>query len=540
MMRAESQGTIETMKLAELIDLESQLLRDEAATRDGEGRKLLERDRAIGEAVLRELSVDAEGARSLIASDVGFRHRAAGGWLAQLRGKVKRLPGARMERGYALVGWILGALGVVLGVGAASAALHYDGSRPVNVSYFIAVFVGLQVTLLVAMILMMALRRAVGTSTLIGWAQAFVVWLSRARWVDKLLRDLPEDAGGELASVRSRTSLYGGVERWLLFGLTQKFGVLFNLSALVTCLMLVVFTDLTFSWSTTLNLTGEELHGIVETIGAPWSWCLGDAVPDSDTIQRSEWVRHGTPKFEGKPSLEDVQKWGSVWWRFLVMSLIVWGLLPRLLAFLFAQWRVRRSLARTDLAHGAFQRLFERLVPPPAGWSAPAPEDVAAPPPAKRPQRRRATRRKKKEGATKTPAKEPTAQAIAWGRLARHRATLPPVVERRFGWDVGACHSAGGAKLEDDAACVDALVGAAADRVVLLVEAGVQPTKEVVGFLVDVRERLGARAQLVVGLLAGDPDGWHDADAEEVQQWQSRLDAVGDPYLRVERMVATA
>ena len=74
----------------------------------------------------------------------------------------------------------------------------------------------------------------------------------------------------------------------------------------------------------------------------------------------------------------------------------------------------------------------------------------------------------------------------------------------------------------------------------LLVEAGVQPTKEVVGFLVDVRERLGARAQLVVGLLAGDPDGWHDADAEEVQQWQSRLDAVGDPYLRVERMVATA
>src|SRR5204863_307845 len=52
--------------------------------------------------------------------------------------------------------------------------------------------------------------------------------------------------------LRSRRSLYHHLEPWLLLGLTQAFGVAFNLGALFGCLRLIVFSDIAFSWSTTL------------------------------------------------------------------------------------------------------------------------------------------------------------------------------------------------------------------------------------------------------------------------------------------------
>ena len=54
----------------------------------------------------------------------------------------------------------------------------------------------------------------------------------------------------------------------------------------------------------------------------------------------------------------------------------------------------------------------------------------------------------------------------------------------------------------------------------------------------DLRERLGAECELVVGLLAVADDGFTDVDADEVEEWRNYLLATADPYLTIQKMGA--
>ena len=47
-----------------------------------------------------------------------------------------------------------------------------------------------------------------------------------------------------LRSMRSRRALYADVERWTLFGIAQRFGVAFNVGALLASLQTIAFSDL--------------------------------------------------------------------------------------------------------------------------------------------------------------------------------------------------------------------------------------------------------------------------------------------------------
>lgn len=466
--------------------------------------------------------------------------------MERLRGKVPVLPGARMERGYRLVGLLLGLLGITLGGAAASAALAYDGSTPVNVFGFLAGLVLLQVVLLAAMILIMVFRRAAGTGMVMGWAQGLVVWMSRARWVDRMLRSIPEETTASVQAFQSRRSLYGGAERWLLFTLTQRFGALFNASALVTCLLLVTFTDLAFSWSTTLSLDAGDVRSTLEWIALPWSWAVTDAVPSGEVIARSRWVRSATGgDFISGGSLAEIQSWAGAWWRFLVAALCFWGLLPRVVGCIVGRHMTAKALASVTLDHGAFQRLYERLIPVGATWTGPAPDDVGTedvaeladegvPKPSET--RKRTPRPRSRAPRESIPARTGSA-VVLWGSLLRASDILRPLVAARFSDTVTSLGGAGGADLADDRATIDAIGAGSPARVVMVVEAGVQPTKEIFGFLRDLRDAAGARAQLVVALVQPSDGGWAGPDDAERTAWRVRIDGWGDPYLRYEDLV---
>jgi hypothetical protein len=523
------------MRLAHLVDLETQLLRDEAALHDGEGKRVRERDRVIGARIIAEEGLEPADSRAGLSTDARMRRRIALAWLDQIRGRVDALPGERMERGYGIVGWILAGVAVMLGVGTATAVLAYDGREPVNVFHFLAVFVVLQIVLLSLMIVLLMGRRVLGFGSVLTSAQGFVRWLGSARLVDRLLRTLPSLSAAPLPTgmLRSRHHLYSGVEKWMLFTITQRFAAIFNAAALVTCLLRVAFTDLTFSWSTTLRIDGEDLHRWLTGLGFPWVTWIPDSIPSPDVIHKSQWVRHGTSGFVGEPAfLAQVKEWADAWWRYLIFALMFWGLLPRLVAWGVGRWQLARQLASVDLEHASFQRLYERLFPPQAHWESPAPDTVGkelsgvpAPASEARP-RRKAT----------PPTEDLRIWVVAWGRLALDRKRLPGIVESRFRTGTADCLAAGGADYQKDLAAIDALVSGSARRVVLLVEPGVQPTKEVFAFLRQLRERVGARVQVVVGIVGPDGNGWRTADQEEERQWHTRLEAEGDPYLRLESM----
>ena len=270
-------------------------------------------------------------------------------------------------------------------------------------------------------------------------------------------------------------------------------------------------------------------------------------MPDAEVVRRSQWVRRAGGKFIEGSTEADVKGWGSAWWRFLIAALCFWGLLPRLVAFLVGRWGTARALARVTLDHAAFQRLYERLLPVEATWTGPAPDavgdsEIAAKAPAsagskgKRPRGSRARR-----GSTGGAASPATGSAVVlWGSLAGHGDDLAAIVSRRFSDDVTSQGRAGGADLADDAAAVAVIAGARVARVVLVVEAGVQPTKEVFGFVRDTRDGADARIQIVIGLVQASDGGWINADGAERSAWATRVEREGDPYLRFEDLVTAS
>lgn len=94
---------------------------------------------------------------------------------------------------------------------------------------------------------------------------------------------------------------------------------------------------------------------------------------------------------------------------------------------------------------------------------------------------------------------------------------------------------AGGADLEDDVRALDGLRGAT--RVAFVAAAGQQPTADVLGFLRQARDRIGAGKPIVVGLLEIRADGAVGViAADERRAWDRALGALGDAHLWVDAL----
>ncbi|GEM_PF-1008120 len=79
-------------------------------------------------------------------------------------------------------------------------------------------------------------------------------------------------------------------------------------------------------------------------------------------------------------------------------------------------------------------------------------------------------------------------------------------------------------------------------RVALLADGSQPPITETLRFLRAVRAAAGAHAQLLL-VLVGDPDGddpLPPLSTFELQDWQSKLEQLGDPYLRLEMLAGPA
>lgn len=505
------------MNLGDLVDLEWRILRDEERSREGERDEIVARDRRIGHEILAAENLDPARARLAIEEDPELRRRVALAWLDRVRAPDERTPGRRLWAGYRLAGWILAVLFLFFGAGAARAVLSYEGENPVNVFYFIAALILTQVALLTLMILFLTLHGLFRGGDFLGGMQSLIVRIGRMRFVDRFVGGSAADAARAVGAFRARHSLYGDVERWTLFQLTQRCGVFFNVAALATALWLVVFSDLAFGWSTTLDVEADQVHSVVAALAAPWEWAAPSAVPDADLVRATRWVR-GPVEGHYVGARPGVEIPAATWWRFLVLGLFTWGFLPRFTAFLVGRWRARRALRRVHLDHVGFQRLFERLAPPAAAWIAPAPESVGFSPPPEAGTSAAA-------GAVAT-AGAGRCRVLLWGALAGRAEGVEDRIEARFGWPADASHAVGGADLAGDDRALAAIEAAKARRVVLVVEAGNQPTREVVSLLADVRRRTPERTPIVVALLGAEPD--------EVDQWRHRLDQEADPWLRVE------
>ncbi|HLU40210.1 MAG TPA: DUF2868 domain-containing protein [Planctomycetota bacterium] len=501
------------MDLARLVDFEVQLHRDEETARAGGESTLQARDARLGSEIADELGLDPRGARARLRAERALRARVAEAWLLRVRGQEPG-EGERTARALRLAGILLVVVALLAGAGAARAALAYDGREPVNVLVFLGVLVVPQIALFVLMLWAM-LR---GRQGLLG---AALTALANARF-------LRRGAAATLGAIGARLRMHAQVERWTTIRLAQRAAVAFNVGALATCLALVAFTDLAFCWSTTLQLAPERVHAGCRAIAAPWAALFPEAVPPLELVRDSQWVRLPGRFVSGTSLPEAVARSGG-WWSFLVAALVVWGLLPRVVLWAFAAWRVRAALRAVPFDDRRCNALFDRLLPD-AGWAGPSPDEIGLPP------HERAAGRA--ADAPPVSVGRGSTWLLTWGRLAKHQTELAECVRAATGAPPSGVLAVGGADLALDRAAVETLRKAGAQRALLVLAAGSQPTKDVLDLLRALRQALGPRADLGVALVHDDPRT--PVANDELAGWRASLDRMVDPYLGLQRLEVPA
>jgi hypothetical protein len=488
------------MKLAALIDLEAQLLRD----RDADPAALAARDRAL------------LGGQPL---DPRRPHAALETWVEAVRAASadRPLPGRTVARALAATRALLVLAGAVLGWAAAAVVLRFEGPHPVNVWDFLLVFVALQIALLALLLAALAFPLASLGVPLLGLFRSLVGAVYPRLAARGLAGGPPEEWRLLFRRLRGRRSLYREIEPWVLLGLAQAFGVAFNAGVILALLRFVVFSDVAFSWSTTLlELDAGRFHRVVRALATPWAGLWPDAVPSAELVASTRYSRlEGAYFLSGTGRAADPALVGG-WWPFLLAAVICYGLVPRAVALAVAGLRGARLLARLPFDDVEVQGLLARLAGGQVETASPQPEEPGPPPPPAPP-----------EGA---PAGAPPGRCplVVW-RDAPFGPEVEAAVAAQLGCPAAMVRPAGGRGHEEGR--LDWLqLADGADAVAVLAEAWEAPDGGALRLLRRLREALG-RGRRIRVLLRGDGPSPPPA---EVRIWKEELARLEDPWLSVE------
>ena len=504
------------LDLAELIDLELQFDEDHRLTYP----ELRERDRAIGRQIRHSIAAGNRGSTDRAAL---FRE-----WLQRVRSGTGFSPGQRIAQGLRLAGLVLVLAGLASGWGAATACLRYSGDVPVNVTYFIGVFVVLQLLLFVFLLLNIVAQRilfarAAASVIQSGIFKDVVHFIVHRRTLAARGKDLHKTAGiGHTVSLQHLHRLYAPLERWLLTVLTQRFGIAFNVAAMATLLWSISFADFAFCWSTTLKVDPLTVHKLVSVLAAPWSWISEGLVPGLDVIRHTEYNRHIGHYILEPPA--DMVKLTGAWWPFLLMSLGCYGLLPRLGVLIAAKIGYLRTISSQKLDSIDCTSLYLRLSE--ALDTSYAQEGLADADPT---------------GQETAPAFAPLltgpCSVVLWRDIPADRGALDRLLKETFRQGASVVVQAGGKALDLDAeqAASTVLESTPEDGpLILIVEAWEAPAKAIKRFITGLRSRLGPKRPFLVvpvelqqGQLAVVTQG------RDVHTWRTHIARMGDPWTGV-------
>lgn len=240
---------------------------------------------------------------------------------------------------------LLALFALLAGGTAARLVFWPPGEQPVNVYGLLAGILGAPLLALLVWLVLLALRPgALVSASLGGLAHALGRRLS-----GKLHHDAPQAA----AARASTTLLAGGaVGRWSLSAASHALWLSYLLGALTMTLFLLSVQQYRFAWETTI-LSADSYITLTRALG--WlPGLFGFATPDATQIAASQWQGGEAPLAAG-----------AAWSGLVLGSLVVYGILPRLVLLIACLGLRRRALGRfrLDPTLPGYARLQDRLQP---------------------------------------------------------------------------------------------------------------------------------------------------------------------------------
>lgn len=430
-------------------------------------------------------------------------------WLNQRRAAASSpSPGALITGAWRLLLGLGLLTGGMLGAGVSAGLMHYRGQEPVNVSWFLACTLGLQLVFLGFTFLFTTLRAAGLVSPEfrpLASLMAALVWIGHSG-----LRRLPgpqrERTRAALAQLVRHRERYGSLAAWPVWILTQSFAIAFNTGVLGTLLIHVTTTDLAFGWQSTLDPGPEAVHRLVSALSLPWSGWAPFPHPTLAQITGSRFTYSG-----GVLALNPAAT--TAWWPFLAYAVTFYGLLPRVFLLAWARFRWLQALHRLPFNHADANALYRRLNGPTvhsqSGTATLQPPDVPSSP------------------ASPAGPSHGTCLVLISSDLDITTPDLwAPQIHARFGWSV---HSALSVRIDHPSGNAQALsdltrLAPACSAVLVLIRARRSPITAIALFLRQVADAAGSpRETLVVLVAPSSPQESSTLPPEVLRHWRQFL-----------------
>lgn len=435
-------------------------------------------------------------------------------------------PGEIFRQSSAALRWLAGVLGCLVGGGLALSIFRWYGDRPINVTWFFAETVLVQIVVLcgaLALVLRPRRRARVRFSLLHSLIAAAFTKLARVgeNTFHRMSGEQRARARAGLGALRAKQAIYGPLALWPVLIVTQIFALGFSAGLLVTILSWVRFSELAFGWSSTL--ADPRQAALVQAVSLPWAWA-SQARPSVAEIERSR-MNPSQKAIELDPDAR------RAWWPFLCYAILFYGFLPRSALLAWAGWKQRQTLARIPFDHAGCQALLARL----GGFAV----ESGSPGPV--------LEMREGDGKTASPPAGDFAAgvciAFAPPEIAASDESLAEKISARLRWRVAQIVRA---EIDFLPACAEALDAlgalardAAASRGTLcsavVIEDWQPPRQAYFSFLQAVRERAGKTAHVAVLLLAADGARNGAVADENARVWRQKIASLGDPYCRVEQ-----
>jgi hypothetical protein len=404
-------------------------------------------------------------------------------------------------------------------------------SSGVNVIYFWSVTVGWQLFMLIVLVVGIALGK---------WADD-VPGLGSLRRLLRLLPSLipnvvaimirhfkPAQQQGlhTLQAWFTQSQRYRRLAFWYPLSLSQHFAVGFNVGLAGMFLFFSFASQPDFRWQSE-QFSCTSLEQATRVISWPWYWLAPQGRPSPNHIR----MTYHHPDDVHAHS-DCTSRSGAVtpkWWPFLFASMLVYGLIPRVLLDMLASWQVRRAARHVALHHPDSRELLLRmqrpLVDTGARWQ-PAPAGFSPPLASLEPE-----------------CEAPTVSAgrgfvLKWAGIRHPDEDLEELVRRQWGIDTVALYEVGGLDVSHDAEALLALeTNRDIDQVLLLVEAWQPPVTDYRNFVTQLRQILRDDQMIWVLLYHRDPDGDIVTPREsDLDQWRTTLERI-DAWLRVKPLI---